>query len=270
MPDWRFKGMLKRQGMGPSRGEPRGSAPAASVRTASPGATENLAHKEGCLSGVGSDVEPLRTDSHQITLACPAWHSATEHTVALLAWMQGPGGRAGEVPARELMRAHAEMCAEKFWEPMPWIPVAKAFRKLINDTARRYASQNSHRFVVYRVPDVTARSDSAAGTVSRRRKRACWRPYPRSTRTRTRARHGVLGMTRKYMAQCSARTRTSRPCVRKALANGRCRNHGGLSIGTKKPDRTAAHRRGPETSAGRAGEQPEAPLHPSLTAVKAE
>jgi hypothetical protein len=166
MPDWRFKGMLKRQGMRLGREEPRG-APAASVQTASPGATENLAHKEGCLGGVGSNVEPLRTDSNQFSLACPAWHSATEHAAALLEWMQGPGGRVGEVPARELMRAHAEMCAERFWEPVPWIPVAKAFRKLINDTARRYASQNSHRFVVYRIPDVTPRSDSAAGTASR-------------------------------------------------------------------------------------------------------
>ena len=167
MPGWLLKGIWKRQGMRSGRGDPRGSVPAAPVRTASPSATGSLAHTKGCLGGVGSDVEPLRSGSNQISLACPTWHSASEHAVALLEWMQGPGGRAGEVPARELMRAHAEMCAERFWEPVPWIPVAKAFRKLINDTARRYASKDSHRFVVYRIPDGTPRSDSAAGTASR-------------------------------------------------------------------------------------------------------
>ena len=175
---------MKRQGMRLGRGEPRGSAPAAAVRTASPGATGNLANKEVCL---GSDVEPLRTDSNQISLACPTWHSPTEHAVALVEWMQGPGGRVGEVPARELMRAHAEMCADRFWEPMPWIPVAKAFRKLINDTARRYASKDSHRFVVYRIPDGAPRLASTAGTASRVEKSESAGDHIHELRARVRA-----------------------------------------------------------------------------------
>jgi hypothetical protein len=32
---------------------------------------------------------------------------------------------------------------------------------------------------------------------------------------------------------CGARTRLGRPCIRKALANGRCPNHGGLATGPK-------------------------------------
>ncbi len=32
---------------------------------------------------------------------------------------------------------------------------------------------------------------------------------------------------------CNARTRAGHPCKRKALANGRCPNHGGLSTGPK-------------------------------------
>lgn len=32
-------------------------------------------------------------------------------------------------------------------------------------------------------------------------------------------------------ACCGARTRQGKPCAGKALANGRCRNHGGLSTG---------------------------------------
>jgi hypothetical protein len=33
--------------------------------------------------------------------------------------------------------------------------------------------------------------------------------------------------------RCGARTRLGRPCIRKALSNGRCPNHGGLSTGPK-------------------------------------
>ena len=96
--------------------------------------------------------EPVRTGSNFLAAPCPAWHSAEDHAVALLQWMQGPGGRVGEVPASELMKAHVEMCAEHFWEPMPWIQVAKAFRKLIDDPKHHYASRNSRRVVVYRIP----------------------------------------------------------------------------------------------------------------------
>ena len=80
-----------------------------------------------------NDVQPVRTGSDLIPMRPPSWHSAEEHADALLDWMQGPGGRVGEVPARELMRLHIEMCAELFWQQTPCDPVAKAFRKLISD-----------------------------------------------------------------------------------------------------------------------------------------
>ena len=104
-----------------------------------------------------SDCQPtgselVRTGSNFFAASCPAWHSADDHAIALLQWMQGPGGREGEVPASELMKAHAEMCAEYFWEPIPWIPVAKAFRRLIEDPKHRYASRNSRQIVVYLIP----------------------------------------------------------------------------------------------------------------------
>ena len=68
-----------------------------------------------------------------------------------------------------------------------------------------------------------------------------------STHGRARARRGVLQITsqtdaRAHMtlhqaiwasAECGARTRPGRPCARKALKNGRCRNHGGKSTGPK-------------------------------------
>ena len=96
--------------------------------------------------------QSVRTGSSVVAISSPAWHPAAEHAAALLQWMQGPGGRVGEVPARELMNAYVDMCVELFWEPLPWIPVAKAFRKLICDLRRRLASRNSRRVVVYRIP----------------------------------------------------------------------------------------------------------------------
>ena len=99
-----------------------------------------------------TDGELVRTGSNCFAASSPAWRSADDHAIALLRWMQGPGGREGEVPARELMRAHADMCTEYFWEPLPWIPVAKAFRRLIDDPKHRYASRNSRRIVVYLIP----------------------------------------------------------------------------------------------------------------------
>ena len=99
-----------------------------------------------------TDVQPVRTGSILAPVATPSWHSPEEQAAALLDWLQAPGGRVGEVPSRELMSLHIEMCAEMFWQQTPWIPVAKAFRKLINDPRRRYASRNSRRIVVYRIP----------------------------------------------------------------------------------------------------------------------
>ena len=99
-----------------------------------------------------TDVQPVRTGSQLEFRDSPSWHSPAEHAAALLSWMQRPGGRVGEVPARDLMQAHAEMCIELFWEQLPWIPIAKALRRLINDPRHHLASRNSRRIVVYYIP----------------------------------------------------------------------------------------------------------------------
>ena len=59
-------------------------------------------------------------------------------------------------------------------------------------------------------------------------------------RAPARARHGVLVGSEIEPAEpaqakslCGAKTRAGEPCKRKALENGRCRNHGGLSTGPK-------------------------------------
>jgi hypothetical protein len=119
------------------------------LRTGLSSATEHRPAPDQ-LERTGS--QPVRTGSNVVAIASAAWHSPEEHAVAMLRWMQGPGGRTGEVPARDLMSAYVDMCVELFWEPLPWIPVAKAFRKLIRDPRHRLASRNSRRIVVYRIP----------------------------------------------------------------------------------------------------------------------
>ena len=47
----------------------------------------------------------------------------------------------------------------------------------------------------------------------------------------------ALDEIRRFAAtRCGAKTRAGHPCRRKALPNGRCRNHGGLSTGPKTLD----------------------------------
>jgi hypothetical protein len=63
-------------------------------------------------------------------------------------------------------------------------------------------------------------------------------PKPRGfSDTYTRAHHGVFRVRplepRHLRVKCGAQTRRGTFCQRKALANGRCPNHGGLSTGPK-------------------------------------
>ena len=43
--------------------------------------------------------------------------------------------------------------------------------------------------------------------------------------------------------RCGAKTRAGHPCGHFSMANGRCRLHGGLSTGAKKPYRNLKHGR---------------------------
>ncbi len=45
-----------------------------------------------------------------------------------------------------------------------------------------------------------------------------------------------LAQPKREHGKCGSQTRRKTPCQRKALANGRCANHGGLSSGPKTPD----------------------------------
>lgn len=55
--------------------------------------------------------------------------------------------------------------------------------------------------------------------------------YCQAQKTATRKSRPVLPVPPSGPQLCGARTRQGRPCVRRALRNGRCRNHGGASTG---------------------------------------
>ncbi len=60
------------------------------------------------------------------------------------------------------------------------------------------------------------------------------------------------------LTRCGARTRRGKPCKRKALQNGRCPNHGGLSTGPKTREgklRALANLRQFQTKAARSEER---------------
>ncbi len=50
-----------------------------------------------------------------------------------------------------------------------------------------------------------------------------------------------LGPPHDKIQRCCAKTRPGHPCGQYAMANGRCRFHGGKSTGAKKPHRLLKH-----------------------------
>ena len=50
-----------------------------------------------------------------------------------------------------------------------------------------------------------------------------------------------LGPPHEEIPRCGAKTRPGHPCGHYAMANGRCRFHGGKSTGTNKPHRPIKH-----------------------------
>ncbi len=74
-------------------------------------------------------LEPVETDGHRFDTPCPIptrrWARPEEHAAAILAFLQGPGGRTGSIPVNELKQLHIEICAEHDIEPIGW-PAARA------------------------------------------------------------------------------------------------------------------------------------------------
>lgn len=76
--------------------------------------------------------------------------------------------------------------------------------------------------------DALERNGDDAGMVAtlRRLSETRQRQAERDSRTTAKA----------LVGRCGAKTRRSGPCCAKAMANGRCRNHGGCSTGPRTPE----------------------------------
>ena len=74
-----------------------------------------------------------------------------EHAVALLDWLQRPGGRTGTISAEDLEAIHVDMCNSLEWERVAWIAVGRELRRLIG-VRKEYARLGGRRICVYRIP----------------------------------------------------------------------------------------------------------------------
>ncbi len=81
---------------------------------------------------------------------------ADHHVEALLDWLQGDGGRTGEILAGEMVLIYGEMCSEIWLAPRPWRSVAAALRKHLGGKKKyrqwRNEAGERHRTVVWLIP----------------------------------------------------------------------------------------------------------------------
>jgi hypothetical protein len=76
--------------------------------------------------------------------------SADEHATELLRWLRGDGGRTGILPARFVMLAYEEMCAELRWDRRGWGAIARELRRQLGQR-KAYAYVDGNRTVVYSI-----------------------------------------------------------------------------------------------------------------------
>ena len=80
---------------------------------------------------------------------------AADHAAALLAWLQGAGGRSGSILASELEDMHRDLCHELDWEPVGWVAVARELRRILG-TRKEYTRRVGRQLCVYRIPPAKA------------------------------------------------------------------------------------------------------------------
>ena len=75
-----------------------------------------------------------------------------DHAIALVAWLQGPGGRTGTISATELEQMHWELCHELGWEVVNWVAVGRELRRLLGAKKEYVRHEDGRRVRVYRIP----------------------------------------------------------------------------------------------------------------------
>lgn len=80
------------------------------------------------------------------------WAEPAEHALAILETLQGPGGRTGTIPFREMTKIHLDVCLERNIEPIGWTAVGRELRKLIGAEKTYGYDANGKRIRIYRIP----------------------------------------------------------------------------------------------------------------------
>jgi hypothetical protein len=97
----------------------------------------------------GSDrLRPAHTSKHRSTLR---WAPPEEHAALILDHLQGPGGRTGTIPFKEINAIHREACLERNVEPCKWNPVGEELRQLLGGKKTYDYDTNGKRIRVYRI-----------------------------------------------------------------------------------------------------------------------
>ena len=100
---------------------------------------------------------PVASDSPQLDsywqTPTRRWAEPEEHAAALLEFLQGVGGRTGSIPVEDLKQLHIDICLERDWEIIGWIPVARELRRLLR--AEKTYDKGKR---VYRIPPIAGRS----------------------------------------------------------------------------------------------------------------
>ena len=96
-------------------------APAAASTESSAGEPTPRARAGGCDDTTSTPARSNWT---------PEVRAPEEHAAALLAWLQGDGGRTGQLTFAEVAEMHAEMCLELGWAVASWPTVGRHFTPL--------------------------------------------------------------------------------------------------------------------------------------------
>ena len=98
-------------------------------------------------------TEPTATDSTYLNSPVPTrrWVPPAAHAAAILAFLQGPGGRTGTVPFAEMEEIHLEVCLEHDIEPIGWVAVGRELRRVLG-AEKEYERINGEQVGVYRIP----------------------------------------------------------------------------------------------------------------------
>lgn len=105
-----------------------------------------------CATDSRSVLERIRSLDFEPGERSLAWKSPAEHAEALIMWIaeSTPAGSVETTVHAEMLPIYADMCAELYWEPRAWNPIAAELAKRLG--GKTYIWRRGHRLRAYHVP----------------------------------------------------------------------------------------------------------------------